>query len=63
MIKENRIYNSKKVAQCDKKSHKIIKIFNSVKEASEITKTNFTGIYKVCKGIRNTAGGYYWIDI
>ena len=61
--KENRIYNSKRVAQCDKNTHEIIKVFNSIKEASEITKTNFTGIYKVCKGIRNTAGGYYWIDI
>lgn len=61
--KENRIYNSKKVAQCDKKSHKIIKIFNSVKEASEITKICFTSIYKVCNGTRNSAGGYYWMNI
>ena len=61
--KENRIYSSKKVAECDKNTHEIIKVFNSIREASEITKTNFTGIYKVCKGIRNTAGGYYWIDI
>lgn len=61
--KLNRVYESKKVAQCDKDSHKIIKIFNSIKEASEETNTCFTSIYKVCNGKRKTAGGYYWINI
>lgn len=61
--KINRVYHSKKVAQCDKESHNIIKIFNSIKEASDETNTCFTSIYKVCRGKRSTAGGYYWIDI
>lgn len=60
---QNRIYNTKQVSQCDKKSHKIIKIFNSIKEASKETGVYFTNIYKVCKGERKSAGGYYWIDI
>lgn len=60
---KNRIYISTKVAQCDKNTHQIIKIFNSVKEASKITGICFTSIYKVCNGTRNSAGGYYWINI
>lgn len=60
--KENRIYFSKKIAQCDKNTHQIIKIFNSIKEASEQTGICLTSIYKVCKGTRKSAGGYYWID-
>lgn len=53
----------KSVAQCDKDTHEIIKLFNTIKEASEETGICFTSIYKVCKGTRKTAGGYYWLDI
>ncbi len=60
--KENRNYISKKVAQCDINTHQIIQIFNSIKEASEQTGVCLTSIYKVCKGTRKSAGGYYWID-
>lgn len=59
---KNRVYISKKVAQCDKNTHQIIQIFDSIKEASQQTGVCFTSIYKVCRGTRQSAGGYYWID-
>lgn len=71
-VKQIRIENGKKTAalerehkqvvQCDKKTHEKIRIFNSIKEASEITGVCLTSIYKVINGTRNTAGGYYWIE-
>lgn len=63
MTLKNHSHQSKKIAQCDKKTHDIIQIFNSVKEASEITGVYHTNIYRVCNKERNSAGGYYWINI
>jgi len=50
----------KPVYQLDKKTLKIIKKFKSVKEASEKTNTNLTGISPVCNGERQTSGGFKW---
>lgn len=63
LAKENITRKIKKVAQCDKETHEIIKVYNSVKEASNETGVYFTSIYKVCNKERKSAGGYYWIDI
>lgn len=52
-----------KVAQCDRNTHKIIQIFNSIKEASITTNTQLSSIYKVISGTRKTAGGFYWVKI
>lgn len=52
----------KKVAQCDKETHKIIKIFNSIKEAAKETNIYFKSIYKTINGECQSAGGYYWIE-
>lgn len=37
-----------------------IKVFNSGKEASELTGASKTGIYSVCKGMNKSAGGFQW---
>lgn len=34
--------------------------YKSIKYAAEITKINQSNIREVCKGIRQTAGGYHW---
>lgn len=48
-----------KVAQIDKNSKEIIKIFNSIEEANRETHAN-RHIIPVCKGKRKTAAGYIW---
>ena len=35
-------------------------IFDSIKIASEKTKIDSSSLSKVCKGKRETAGGYHW---
>lgn len=37
-----------------------ISVFNSIKEASLITKTNYTSISNVCRGKNKSANGYKW---
>jgi hypothetical protein len=49
-----------KVTQYSKDKKTLIKIFNSVKEAMELTKISDSKICMVCKGKRNHAGGYFW---
>lgn len=52
--------NKKEIIMMDKDGN-IIKIFNSVAEASQYLGTNdTTNICKVCKGKRKTAYGYKW---
>jgi hypothetical protein len=53
---------SKKVAQIDRTNNNIIKIFNSVKEASEETNIKQAGIANCARKIKNHshAGGYVW---
>ena len=58
---KNSLYNQ--IAQCNKESHNIIKIFNSIKEASIATGTTMSGIYRTLSGERKSAGGYYWMNI
>ena len=52
-----------KVAQCDLKTHEIIAIFNSIAEASRITKSDRRSISAVCNGRYKSAGGFYWFKI
>ena len=49
--------HNKKVAQIDPNIDKIIKIYNSVKEAKEKIKGS---VGKVCSGKRKLAGGFKW---
>lgn len=50
--------NAKKVIQY--KDNKVIKVWNSVSEASEAMKIPTSNICKCCNGFRQTAGGYAW---
>lgn len=64
---ENRIHaskmgaysNSKRVTQIDDDGN-IINIFSSIKEAARLSGVDKMGIKRVARGIRNTAGGYFW---
>lgn len=57
--KDGIIINERKVYQYDLKGN-LIKVYNTLKEASEISKINKALICKVCKFNGNTAGGYVW---
>lgn len=35
-------------------------IYESIKQASELNKIDSSSLSKVCKGLRETAGGYHW---
>ena len=50
----------KKVIQINKDTKEIIKIYNSIIEASKELKINRTGITKCCRGRLKTSGGYIW---
>lgn len=50
----------KQIAMCDKDTHQIIKIYNSISDASRDTGINLANISSVAKGRRQTAGGYFW---
>ena len=50
----------KKVIQINKDTKEIIKIYNSIKEASKELKIDSSSISKCCKGKRKTAGNYIW---
>lgn len=63
----NRVYDETrnhkpqfKVAQCKKESGEIIKIFNSIKEASVMTGIDKGNISASCNNLRRNAGGYKW---
>lgn len=49
----------KKVYQYDK-NFTLIKIFDSITEASKVTQITLSGISETCRGKRKTAGGYIW---
>lgn len=51
--------NAKKVCQTDLNNN-IIKIWNSIREASRNTNINSSHISKCCKGLLRTSGGYIW---
>lgn len=49
-----------KVVQLDKITNNIIKIWDSLTDASKEFKTRVTHISAVCRGKRKTAGGFKW---
>lgn len=56
---KNGNYNSKPVEMLTLKGENI-RTFNSSEEAQSEVGINATNISRVCRGIRNTAGGYKW---
>ncbi len=50
----------KPVKMINPSTQEIIRIFNSISDASEELKINDSNISMVCKGHRQTAGGYIW---
>jgi len=58
--KDGQHVKAKRVAQCDLSTKKVIKEFDSVKEASDITGLLKDKIAKVSRGERNHTGGYFW---
>lgn len=59
-IKVGKLNNTlKRVAQYDKNG-KYLRSYETITEASKETKVNGSHISGVCKGKRNTAGGYIW---
>lgn len=57
-INFQRYKHEKKVQSIDEKGN--IKTYNTIKEASELTKIQQQNICKVCKGKREKAGGFFW---
>ena len=57
--KNNIVISERKVYQYDLQGN-LINIYNTLKEAAEISKINKALICKVCKFNGNTAGGYVW---
>ncbi|MBO5630402.1 MAG: HNH endonuclease [Aeriscardovia sp.] len=53
------INRSKPVVQLDNDGN-ALKVWASAREAERGTGASFQNIYKCCRGIRNTAGGYKW---
>lgn len=58
---ESLIKKSIPVAQCDKDTGKILKIFYGASEASRQTGIDSSSITAVCRGRRGSAGGYRWM--
>ena len=52
--------HEKKVCQYDKDGN-FIRIYNSIKEASEVLNICGDSISKCCRGISKTAGGFVWV--
>ena len=50
----------KKVIQINKDTKEIIKIYNSIIEASKELKISRSSISRCCRGIYKTCGGYVW---
>lgn len=56
-------YNHKAIAMCDKQTHKVIQVFDSIADALEFlgkNRTNTYAISKVCKNPKYSAYGYWW---
>lgn len=51
-------YHRKRVAQVE--NWKVLRVFESAREAEKHVKTNYKNISAVCRGIRPRAGGYEW---
>lgn len=50
----------KQVSMIDSETNKILRSFNSAREAYSITSVNYKSISAVCHGKAKTAGGYKW---
>lgn len=52
----------KKIKQIDITTGETLNVYESIREASDITKTSYTSIVEICKGNprRKTAGGFIW---
>lgn len=57
---ETKLKLSKSILQIDKKTLKVINTFDSIKEASEKTNSNYSNICNCCNGNRISCGGFYW---
>lgn len=55
---QRRVYETRQIEQLHK--GKIKKVFDSVKQASEVTGVDASSIVRSCKGKQKTAGGYMW---
>ena len=51
---------NRKVAQIDLKTKEILNVFDSIALASRETNCDGSAISKVCRGIRNKTGGFFW---
>lgn len=54
---------AKKIAQYDKESRKLIKIWNCAKQASDELNICYSSITACCRGEIKSAGGYIWLYI
>lgn len=52
--------SKKPVKQIDRHSNRVIDIFESAREASRKTNSNYKNISQVCNGKRKTHNGYKW---
>lgn len=49
-----------KIYQCDKITHEVINTFDSYSTAARCCNISKDNISRVCRGLRKTAGGYFW---
>lgn len=52
--------SKKSVAKIDKETNDILDVYESAAAAGRINQCDSSGILKVCRGVRATAGGYKW---
>jgi hypothetical protein len=52
--------DKRKVCQLDKDTNEVIRVFDSIADAGRYINTRSSNISSVCKGLRNTCGGFKW---
>lgn len=57
---DKQLYHSVKIAQCDKNTHEIIQVFDSIAEASRILNLNSKAISKALGSKSHYSQGYIW---
>lgn len=60
---DKQLYHSVKIAQCDKNTHEIIQVFDSIAEAGRILHLNSKAISKALRSNTHLSQGFYWIRI
>ncbi len=62
LVESGKSVNSNKniVCQIDKTTGAIVKEYDNTEVAGRMTKVHVSAISRVCRGIRKSAGGYYW---